>query len=56
MKQVISGEFLRIQHIENAIKTWEDKLNGVRCHWDKKEYSKEYCQKQIEYFKNLLEK
>ena len=45
---------LRQIAIENAIESWTDKLNGVYQWWEIKRYDKEYCQTQIDYFKNKL--
>ena len=46
----------RIRIINHAISIWTDKHNGINRWFDKKEYSKEYCKSQIEYFNKLLEK
>lgn len=37
----------------NAIKNWENKRSGIYRWFEKERYTVEYCETQIEYFKNL---
>ena len=46
-------EELKEMAIKNAISNWTDKLNGIYRSHENKRYSLEYCESQIEYFKNL---
>lgn len=39
--------------IKNAISSWVDKKNGVYRNFEKEKYTVEYCDDQINYFKNL---
>lgn len=39
--------------IKNAIQNWTDKKNGIYRAFEKERYTPEYCQEQINYFKNL---
>ena len=39
--------------IKNAISSWTNKKNGMYRSFEKKRYTPEYCEEQIEYFKNL---
>lgn len=39
--------------INNAISSWVDKKNGIYRSFEKERYTIEYCEGQIEYFKNL---
>lgn len=39
--------------IKNAISSWTDKKNGIYRWFEKERYTPEYCEEQIEYFKNL---
>ena len=39
--------------IKNAVSSWEDKKNGIYREYEKQKYTSEYCEKQIQYFKNL---
>jgi hypothetical protein len=43
----------RSRHIENAVNNWNNKLNNIYMWWEEKKYSKEFCLKQIEFFKNI---
>ena len=39
--------------IKNAISSWTDKKNGVYRWYENKIHTTEYCQNQIDYFKNF---
>lgn len=39
--------------IKSAISSWTNKKNGIYRWFEKERYTIEYCEKQIEYFKNL---
>ena len=39
--------------IKNAISSWTNKKNGMYRSFEKKRYTPEYCEEQIQYFKNL---
>ena len=39
--------------IKNAISSWADKKNGVYRWFEKDRHTPEYCEEQIQYFKNL---
>jgi len=39
--------------IKNAISFWNNKKNGMYRSFEKKRYTPEYCEEQIQYFKNL---
>jgi hypothetical protein len=41
------------KHISNAIKSWTNKKNRIYKWYECERHSPEYCQEQIEYFKNL---
>lgn len=44
----------RKQHMINtAISSWTANKNGIFKSWETERYTPEYCQKQIDYFKNL---
>ena len=43
----------RARAIKGSISSWEDKKNGIYKWFEKKRYTVEYCEEQIEYFKNL---
>lgn len=40
-------------YIAGAVSYWTDKKNGVNHWWDKSRYNAEYCDKQMQYFKDL---
>jgi hypothetical protein len=44
---------MKDRYIQMAIKSWEDKKNGVYRWWENERYDVNYCEKQINYFKNL---
>ena len=39
--------------IKCAITSWTDKKNGIYRWFEKKKYTTDYCEKQIQFFKNL---
>ena len=39
--------------IKNAISSWTDKKNGIYRRFETERYTVEFCEKQINYFKNL---
>jgi len=43
----------RLQAIEGAINYWTNKKTKNFYWWDKTEYTPEYCDTQIQYFKNM---
>ena len=44
---------LKERHIKIAIRSWQDKANGIYQWHEKEKYTVEYCESQIKYFKNL---
>lgn len=53
--QTRTQERIRLQKlaIANALANWERKKQGIYYSHEKERHSKEYCDKQIEYFKNF---